>query len=108
MPRDSPFDSGSGGDGAVYCVGGGARTLLRAAVAVEDGLLSTGAAGAAAGDVGDSEVVVEVVRFDTDRLAVAAYPELSEFMVSRRPSDGATDALDDSRSTGGGAAPACS
>lgn len=107
------MDSGSeGGGGAVYCVGGGARTLLRAAVAVAEDLLSKtggGAAAGAAGDTGESELAVEVVvRFETDRLAVAAYPELSEFMVSRRPSDGATDALDDSRSTGGGAAPACS
>lgn len=107
MPLDSDA-AGSGAGALVYCGGGGARTRLLAAVAVEEGLVSI--TGAGAGDVGESEDADEGcdAMFDTDRFAVAAYPELSEFIVSLRPKDGATDEFEDSKSTGGGMALACS
>ena len=109
MPLDSDA-AGSGVGALVYCGGGGARTRLLAAVALEAGLVSITGAGAGAGDVGESDAADGGcdAMFDTDRLAVAAYPELSEFIVSLRPKDGATDEFEDSKSTGGGMALACS
>ena len=87
-----------------YCAGGGARTrLLAAAAAAATGLVSR--AGAGAGDTDDSTGLADAgwdVTFDTDRFALAAYPELREFIVSLLPKEGvAEDGVDDSRSRGG-------
>jgi hypothetical protein len=88
----------------MYTVGGGANTLCRLAAA---GLVvATGDGAASAGLSGVAWVVTLVT--ETERAVLAAYPELSEFMVFWRVRDGAAlDAVAESPSAAG-MAPACS